>query len=97
MLTQTVVGWLLLVGAVLTFVIGVGVRVLVGRNRDSAFVQRVVRGFRESGFARVVYGPVGKDALDDEELDQMFVMPGIIVACGLCLTAVFLLGYEVLA
>ena len=96
-MSRTIVGWLLLAGAVLTFATGIGLRVLVGRNRRKAGVKRVVGGFRESAFARLLFGPIGNDALDDEELDQMFVMPGIIVACGLCLTAVFLLGYEVLA
>ena len=96
MLSQTVVGWLLLAAALVTFVAGIGVRVLVGRNRDGAGVQRVVRGFRKTRFARVVFGPIADDALDDDELDQMIMMPAIVVGCGLCLTAVFLLGYEAL-
>ena len=96
MLSQTIVGWLLLVAALLTFVVGIGARVLVGRNREAALVRRVVRRFRETRFARVLFGPIADDALDDDELDQMFVMPTIVVACGLCLTAVFLLGYDAL-
>ena len=55
-----------------------------------------MRGFRETGLARILFGPIANDTLDDDELDQMFVMPTIVVACGLCLTAVFLLGYDAL-
>jgi hypothetical protein len=95
-LSQTVVGWLLLLGAVLTFVAGFGVRTFVGRKRDVKAVRRVVRAFRDNPVGRVLFGPVVSDALDDEELDQMILMPAILVSCGLCLTAIFLLGYEVL-
>ena len=42
----------------------------------------------------MLFGQVGNDALDDEELDQMILMPAILMSCGLCLTAIFLLGYE---
>jgi uncharacterized membrane protein len=97
MLSETAVGWLLLAGALLTFAVGIGVRVLVGRNRNSPGVQRAVRGFRATAFARVLFGPIANDALDDGELDAMILMPAIIIACGLCLVSVFLLGYEVLA
>jgi hypothetical protein len=96
MLSQTVVGWLLVVAAVLTFGVGIGMRVVVGRNRDTAAVARAVRGFRETRVARVLFGPIANDALDDGELDAMILMPAIIIACGLCLVAVFLLGYEAL-
>lgn len=96
MLSQTAVGWLLLVGALLTFAVGIGVRVLVGRYRNGAGIQRVVRGFRGTALARVLFGPIANDPLDDGELDAMILMPAIIIACGLCLVAVFLLGYEVL-
>jgi len=95
-LSQTVVGWLLLLGAVVTFVAGFGVRTLIGRKRDVNAVRRVVRAFRDNVIGRVLFGPVASDALDDEELDQMILMPAILVSCGLCLTAIFLLGYEVL-
>ena len=96
MLTRTATGWLLLAVAVLVFVGGIGLRVLVGRNRERPPVRRVVGGFRQSGLARLLFGGVTGDAMEDDELDGMFVMPAIIIACGLCLTAVFLLGYEVL-
>ena len=95
-MSQTVVGWLLLLGAVVTFVAGFGVRTLIGRKRDVNAVRRVVRAFRDNILGRVLFGRVGGDALDDEELDQMILMPAILVSCGLCLTAIFLLGYEVL-
>ena len=95
-MSQTAVGWLLLLGAVVTFVAGFGVRTLIGRKRDVNAVRRVVRAFRDNVVGRVLFGPVASDALDDEELDQMILMPAILVSCGLCLTAIFLLGYEVL-
>ena len=96
MLSQTVVGWLLLLGAVAMFIAGFGLRTLIGRKRDVTAVRRVVRAFRDNVVGRVLFGPVASDALDDEELDQMILMPAILVSCGLCLTAIFLLGYEVL-
>jgi hypothetical protein len=95
-LSQTVIGWLLLLGAVVMFVAGFGLRTLIGRKRDVTGVRRVVRAFRDNAVGRVLFGPVASDALDDEELDQMILMPAILVSCGLCLTAIFLLGYEVL-
>jgi hypothetical protein len=96
MLSQTVVGWLLVVAALLTFGAGIAMRVVVGRSRETALVARIVRGFRETRVARVLFGPIGNDALDDGELDAMILMPAIIIGCGLCLVAVFLLGYAVL-
>lgn len=95
-MTRTEVGWLLLVAAVVVFVGGICLRVLIGRNRKRPLVRRVVGGFRESRVARVLFGAVERDAMHDDELDGMFVMPAIIIGCGLCLTAVFLLGYEIL-
>jgi hypothetical protein len=96
MLSQTVVGWLLLLGAVALFVAGFLLRTLIGRKRDVPAVRRVVRAFRNNVLGRVLFGRVASDALDDEELDQMILMPAILVSCGLCLTAIFLLGYEAL-
>lgn len=95
-MTRTEVGWLLLAAAALVFVGGIGLRVLVGRNRKRASVRRIVGGFRASRLARLLFGPVERDVMHDDELDGMFVMPAIIVSCGMCLSAVFLLGYEVL-
>ncbi|WP_029117915.1 hypothetical protein [Mycobacterium sp. URHB0044] len=95
-MSQTVVGWLLLLAAVLTFVAGFALRTLIGRKRDVNAVRRVVRALRDNVVGRVLFGPVVSDALDDEELDQMILMPAILVSCGLCLTAIFLLGYDVL-
>ena len=72
-------------------------RSFIGRRRDSRLVRRVVGGFRGSAVARVLFGRVRGDVLDDDELDSMILMPTVVVACGLCLTAIFLLGYEVLS
>jgi hypothetical protein len=96
-ISQTTVGWLLLGAAVLTFVIGFASRVFIGRRRNTKFVRAMVRTFRRTGVARVLFGRFEGEVLDDDELDSMILMPTIVVACGLCLTAVFLLGYESLA
>jgi hypothetical protein len=94
--SQLTVGWLLLAAALLTFGGGFGLRTALSRNRDKPSVRRSVTRFRETGFARLMFGRATNDALDDEELDQMIIMPAIVIACGLCLTAVFVLGIEVL-
>ena len=84
----------MLQAAVATFGGGIGLRVLVGRRRD-ARVGKIVRSFRESAVGAVLYGPIVTDALDDDELDQTFLMPTIVIFCGLALTAFFLLGYAI--
>ena len=94
MLSELAVGWILLVAAVATFAGGIGLRVFVGRRRTSA-VGRMVRSFRESAVGAVLYGPIASDALDDDELDETFLMPAIVIFCGLALTAFFLLGYAI--
>jgi hypothetical protein len=38
-----------------------------------------------------------QETVDDEELDDKILMPTFILGCGLCLTGIFLLGYEVIA
>ncbi len=38
-----------------------------------------------------------RGATDDADLDDKILMPTFVVCCGLCLTAIFLLGYEALA
>lgn len=96
-MSQATVGWLLLAGAALTFVLGAVSRLVVGRRRDSKAVRLVVHTFRRTGIARVLFGRFQDDVLDDDELDTMILMPAIVVACGLALTAIFLLGYGTLA
>ena len=96
-LSQTSVGWLLLASAVLIVVIGFASRVFFGRRRDTKPVRAMVRTFRRTGIARVLFGRFEDDVLDDDELDSMILMPTVVVACGLCLTALFLLGYNTLA
>jgi hypothetical protein len=95
MLSELTVGWLILAAAVATFLAGVGLRSYVGR-KPHARVGRMTRSFRESALGGVIYGPVATDALDPEELDQTILMPTIVLGCGLLLTAIFLLGYEIL-
>ncbi|OFJ51081.1 hypothetical protein [Mycolicibacterium grossiae] len=96
MSTQLVVGWLLLLAAVLVFVGAFVVRALLGRTRDTGVVRRGIRALRATVVGRVLFGPVAGDALDDEELDQMVLMPALTVSCGLVLTSIFLLGYAIL-
>ena len=38
-----------------------------------------------------------RDTSDDADLDDKILMPTFVVCCGLCLTGIFLLGYEALA
>ncbi len=38
-----------------------------------------------------------RESSDDADLDDKILMPTFVLCCGLCLTAVFLLGYEALA
>nr|WP_163801544.1 hypothetical protein [Mycolicibacterium sediminis] len=95
-MTQLVVGWLLLLAAVLVFVGGFAFRALLGRYRNTSAVERAVRALRGNVVGRVLFGRVAEDALDDVELDSMILMPAITVSCGLCLTSIFLLGIEVL-
>lgn len=96
LVSQATVGWLLVGAAVLTFAVGVASRVVIGRNRDSKAVRALVHTFRRTGVARVLFGRFEGDVLDDDELDSMILMPTIVVGSGLCLTAIFLLGYGVL-
>jgi len=96
-ISQTTVGWLLVGAAVLTFVIGFASRTFIGRRRNTKAVRSVVHAFRKTGIARVLFGRFERDVLDDDELDSMILMPTVVIGCGLCLTAIFLLGYETLA
>jgi hypothetical protein len=77
--------------------VGFASRTFIGRRRNTKAVRGLVRTFRRTGIARVLFGRFQGDVLDDDELDAMILMPTIVVACGLCLTAIFLLGYETLA
>jgi hypothetical protein len=96
-ISQTTVGWLLLGAAALTFAVGFASRTFIGRRRRTKGVQRLVHMIRRTGVARVLFGRFEGDVLDDDELDSMILMPTIVIGCGLCLTAIFLLGYETLA
>jgi hypothetical protein len=96
-ISQTTVGWLLLAAAALTFVVGFMSRTFIGRRRNTKAVWRLVRTFRKTGVARVLFGRFEGDVLDDDELESMILMPTIVIGCGLCLTAIFLFGYETLA
>jgi hypothetical protein len=93
-LSELTVGWLILVVGLLTFAGGLGLRSHVGR-RPNERVGRMVRRFRESTVGAMLYGPVGSDARDPEELDQTILMPTLVLGCGFMLTAIFLLGYQI--
>jgi hypothetical protein len=94
--SEATVGWLMLAAAVLIFAFGALSRVFVGRRRYTRGVRRMVHAFRRTGIARVLFGRFDDDVLNDDELDTMILMPSIVVACGLALTAIFLLGYDTL-
>ena len=96
-ISQTTVGWLILGAAALTAFLGLTSRVFIGRRRNTRAVRGLVHTFRRTGVARVLFGRFEGDVLDDDELDSMILMPTVVVACGLCLTALFLLGYNTLA
>ncbi|MGE2832994.1 hypothetical protein [Mycobacterium sp. SMC-4] len=96
-MSEASVGAILLGAAALTFVMGGVSRLLVGRHRRSRAVRGLVHLFRRTGIAWVLFGRFREDVLDDDELDTMILMPAIVIACGLCLTALFLLGYDTLA
>ncbi|MDT5334869.1 MAG: hypothetical protein QOD90_374 [Mycobacterium sp.] len=95
MLSELTVGWLILVVGLLTFAGGVGLRSYVGR-RPNQRLGRMLRKFRESAVGGMLYGPVGSDAREPEELDQTILMPTLVLGCGFMLTAIFLLGYQIL-
>ena len=90
------VGLLILAAALITGLLGIGVRTLIGRNSDVPVVRRTVIGLRENAAGRILFGPSENDALDSEELDQMILLPTIVLVCGLVVTAVFLFGYTLI-
>ncbi|MGV9799611.1 hypothetical protein ACWDTP_16325 [Mycobacterium sp. NPDC003449] len=95
---QVLVGWLLLAASVLVFGTGVALRMFIGRRENSEVTRARMHAFRRTAVARVFFGAVDDDEVfDPDELDQMVLMPTIVLACGLCLTALFLLGYKVLS
>jgi hypothetical protein len=94
--SQTTVGLLILAAALLTALAGVGLRIVVGRKSDSPAMRRTVITLRDNKIGRILFGRVLTDPFDDDELDGMILMPAIVLACGLFLTGVFLLGYDVL-
>ena len=96
-ISQTTVVWLLLGAAAMTFVVGFASRTFVGRRRNTKAVRALVHTFRRTGVARVLFGRSEGDEHVDDELDSMLLMPPIVIGCGFCLTAIFLLGYEVVA
>lgn len=87
------VGLLILAAALVVALLGIGVRTLVGQNSDVPVVRRTVTRLRRNAAGRVLFGQSDNDALDSEELDQMILLPTIVLVCGLVVTAVFLFGY----
>jgi hypothetical protein len=86
----------MLLAAALIAAAGVSLRAFVGRRADRHAIGRLTRRVRETALARKLFGRVHHDALDPDELDQTILLPTLVVASGLCLTAVFLLGYRIL-
>ena len=94
---QVVAGSLLVVAAGLVFGVGVALRLVIGRRTESESMRRRMHAFRQTTAARLFFGQVHDDEeLDPDELDQMILMPAIVLSCGLCLTGFFLLGYRLL-
>lgn len=93
-MSRATVGWLILAAAVLTLVAGILSRILIGRHRHTEVVRATIRTLRRSALARVLFGRFDGEVLDDDELDSMILMPTLVIACGLCLTALFLVGYD---
>jgi preprotein translocase subunit Sec61beta len=91
------VGLLILAAALVAALLGIAVRTLVGRNAEVPAVRRTVTRLRGNAAGRVLFGPSENDALDSEELDQMILLPTIVVVCGLVVTAVFVFGYALIA
>nr|MDT0526015.1 hypothetical protein [Streptomyces sp. DSM 41633] len=54
-------GSLLLVAAAVGFATGVALRLCIGRRADSAESQRRMHAFRQTKFARLLYGSVTDD------------------------------------
>lgn len=96
-MTLATVGLLILAAALVAALVGIGVRILVGRNADVPAVRRTVTRLRGNPAGRLLFGASDNDALDSEELDQMILLPTIVVACGLVVTAVFVFGYALIA
>jgi hypothetical protein len=96
-ISQAAAGWLIFLAAMLVFVSGFALRSFVGRKRDSQGVRRIVHGIRDTAIGRFLFGPIQGDVMDGQELDHMILMPTMVVACGLCLCAIFLLGIDVLS
>lgn len=105
MFTQWTVGWLLLVAAGVVFAGGFALRWYLGRAQDADWVSAMVVAVRKSVVGRFIFGPLDdrdsagrpRGALDGDELDQMIVMPTIILGAGLCLVAIFVLFLELLS
>lgn len=90
-------GSLLLAAAAVVFATGVALRLYIGRRAESEESRRRMYAFRRTKFAQVLFGAVYDDEVfDPDELDQMVLMPTIVLSCGLCLTGFFLLGYRIL-
>ena len=60
---------MLLAAAALTFVLGGASRVFIGRRRHTKAVAGLVRTFRRTGVARVLFGRFEGEVLNDDELD----------------------------
>ena len=89
-------GWLMLGVAAFVFAVGVALRAHAGTAGDSAWINEALFRGRRSAAGRFVFGPLENPdrprlALDGDELDQMIVMPTIIIGAGLFLVGLLLL------
>ncbi len=95
-LSDTALAWLIVLAAMLTLIAGALSRVLIGRYRESRPVLHSMYKIRGTAIGRLLFGPFDSDALDDDELDQVILMPTLVVACGLLFTSFFLFGLRML-
>ncbi|MCW2685765.1 MAG: hypothetical protein JWR37_655 [Mycobacterium sp.] len=93
-ISQAAAGWLIFLAAMLFFLSGFAVRSFVGRRRRTKTMRRIVHLYRSTPLARFLFGPVQDDVPTDEELDNVILLPAIVVACGLSLVAIFVLGSD---
>jgi hypothetical protein len=93
-ITQAAAGWLLFLAAFAVVAAGLVLRRLVRGRRETAAVRRVVHVFRETALAQLLFGRMDSDMLSDDELDNVTLMPAIVVAGVLFVGAIALLGTD---
>jgi hypothetical protein len=89
-ITQANAGWLLIIASAVAFGAGFAVRAVVRRRPDTALVRRTMDRFRRTELSQLLFGEPADDVITDEELDNMTMIPTLLVAVGLFLGGIFL-------